>query len=143
MEPKKVLGRGLATLFPDINITAVNGKSNFFQCKIEEISLNPNQARTIFNEDRLQNLADSIKHRGIIEPLIVRKKEPGYELIAGERRFRAAKMAHLTEVPVLVRELNELDSLVLSLIENLQREDLNPIDEANGYQLLIKKFTLK
>ncbi|MFQ9510402.1 MAG: ParB/RepB/Spo0J family partition protein [Lachnospiraceae bacterium] len=111
--------------------------------KIREIEPNRNQPRKQFEEDSLQELADSIKIYGVIQPLIVQKKADHYEIIAGERRWRAAKMANLKEVPVIVKNFTEQEVAEISLIENLQREDLNPIEEAHAYQRLLKEFNLK
>jgi len=103
----------------------------------------PLQPRKDFSEDALRELADSIKERGIVQPLIVRSRAEGFELIAGERRWRAAQMLGLTEAPVIVREADDRAVLELALIENLQRENLNPIEEAHGYAQLIEQFQLK
>ena len=105
---------------------------------IAQIKPNKNQPRKDFDEAELAELADSIAQNGIIQPLLVRRKGTGYEIVAGERRYRAAKLAKLTEVPVLVRDVSDEDIFRLALIENLQRSDLNPIEEAKGYQTLIK-----
>ena len=102
----------------------------------------PLQPRKDFSEDALRELADSIKERGIVQPLIVRSRAEGFELIAGERRWRAAQMVGLTEAPVIVREADDRAVLELALIENLQRENLNPIEEAHGYAQLIEQFVV-
>ena len=109
------------------------------------IKIEPNriQPRTRFDEDALQELADSIKQYGVIEPIVVQKRENHYEIIAGERRWRAARIAGLTEVPVVVKEYSENEIFTIALIENIQREDLNPIEEAMAYQKLIREFKLK
>lgn len=110
---------------------------------IEEIRPNPLQPRKKVKDAAIDQLADSIKEKGIIQPLLVRKVEDGYELIAGERRWRAAQKAGLTEVPVLIRDADEPTTrLELALIENIQRENLNPIEEAEAYQRLIQEFQL-
>ncbi len=111
-----------------------------FICGIEEIHPNRSQPRKHFDESKLQELADSIKEKGILEPLIVRRVQEGYELIVGERRWRAAQKAGLKEVPVLVKELDDREVLEVSLIENLQRDDLNPIEEAEAYKRLTEEF---
>lgn len=111
--------------------------------KIHQIEPNRDQPRKQFEEDSLAELAESIKQYGVIQPLIVRKKEGYYEIVAGERRWRAAKMAGLKEVPVIVKEYSEREIAEISLVENLQREDLNPIEEAMAYQRLLKEFHLK
>ncbi|WP_304338363.1 ParB/RepB/Spo0J family partition protein [Collinsella tanakaei] len=105
---------------------------------IDRINPNPNQPRTHFNETLLNELADSIRENGVLQPLLVRKKGEGYEIIAGERRYQASKIAGLEELPVIVKEVDDRKMLELALIENLQRSDLNPIEEAKGYRQLIK-----
>lgn len=105
---------------------------------IDKINPNPNQPRTHFNETLLNELADSIRENGVLQPLLVRKKGKGYEIIAGERRYQASKIAGLEELPVIVKEVDDQKMLELALIENLQRSDLNPIEEARGYRQLIK-----
>lgn len=111
--------------------------------KITEIEPNSQQPRKDFNQELLQELADSIKQYGILQPLLVQKKEKTYELIAGERRWRAAKLAGLKEVPVVIREYTKQQSMEIALIENVQREDLNPVEEAQAYQQLMTEFGLK
>lgn len=111
--------------------------------KLRDIEPNRNQPRKQFEEDSLEELADSIKNYGIIQPLIVRRQGDHYEIVAGERRWRAAKMAGLKEVPVIVKEYDERQLSEISLVENLQREDLNPIEEAMAYERLLKEFHLK
>ncbi len=111
--------------------------------KINDIEPNKLQPRKDFNEDALADLADSIKKYGVIEPLVVSKKGKSYQIVAGERRWRAARMAGLKEVPVIVREFSEKETMEVALIENLQREDLNPIEEALAYQSLIDEYNLK
>jgi ParB family transcriptional regulator, chromosome partitioning protein len=138
MSTKRVaLGKGLGALIPEIG----PGESKrLFYCGIEEIIPNRSQPRKYFDESKLQELADSIKEKGVLEPLIVRKVEQGYELIVGERRWRAAQKAGLKEVPVLVKEAEGREVLELSLIENLQREDLNPVEEAEAFRRLMEEF---
>lgn len=111
--------------------------------KLSRIEPNREQPRKDFNEEQLQELADSVKKYGVLEPLLVQKKEHAYEIIAGERRWRAAKLAGLKEVPVVIREYTPQQAMEISLIENIQREDLNPIEEALAYQCLMEKFQLK
>ena len=111
--------------------------------KISMVEPNRSQPRKHFNEDALLELSESIKQYGIIQPLLVSKKEDYYEIIAGERRWRAAKQAGLKEVPVIIKELSDLEIVELSLIENIQREDLNPIEEAQAYRRLLDEFSLK
>jgi ParB family transcriptional regulator, chromosome partitioning protein len=138
MATKKMgLGRGLGALIPEPEPEA--SKSLLF-CGIEEIRPNRFQPREHFEESKLRELADSIKEKGILEPLIVRRVSDGYELVAGERRWRAAQKAGLREVPVLVKEMDDLEALEISLIENLQRDDLNPLEEAGAYKRLVEEF---
>lgn len=111
--------------------------------KLSKIEPNRSQPRKNFDEEQLQELADSMKRYGVLQPLLVQKRENGFEIIAGERRWRAAKMADLKEVPVVVREYNPQQTMEIALIENVQREDLNPIEEAMAYQQLIQEFNLK
>nr|WP_239452445.1 ParB/RepB/Spo0J family partition protein [Collinsella intestinalis] len=104
---------------------------------IEQIVPNPNQPRTHFNETELNELSESIREHGVLQPLLVRKKGSKYEIIAGERRYQASKLADLTEVPVIIKDVDDQEMLALALIENLQRSDLNPLEEARGYRQLI------
>lgn len=137
------LGKGLNTLIPssklDINTEGLQPDKIV---NITEVEPNPNQPRKAFNEDRLQELADSIKQFGIIEPIIVVKRENHYEIVSGERRWRAAIKAELKTVPIIVRDLTEKEILEISIIENVQRDDLNPIEEALGYKRLLEEFEL-
>ena len=152
------LGRGLSSLIPQ-KINKVPGagvageavvltvsddeKSRVLKIAPEKISTNPQQPRKNFSESQLAELVESIKQYGVIQPLIVTKIANGYELIAGERRLRASRQLGLTEVPVIVREAGEQEKLELALIENLQRENLNPIETALAYKKLIEEFNLK
>jgi ParB family chromosome partitioning protein len=131
------LGKGLGALLPEI--TREESK-NLFYCGIEEIIPNQSQPRKRFDPSRLQELAESIREKGVLEPLIVRRVDQGYELIVGERRWRAAQKAGLKEVPVLLKEVEGREVLELSLIENLQRENLNPIEEAEAFRRLAEEF---
>ena len=136
---RMALGKGLGALLPEFE----QGESKtFLYCGIEEIVPNRSQPRKHFDESRLQELSESIKEKGILEPLIVRRIEQGYELIVGERRWRAAQKAGLKEVPVLVKEAEGREALELSLIENLQRENLNPIEEAEAFKRLTEEFNV-
>lgn len=143
--PKKMkklaLGRGLDALFSDID-TLDNRPAEYFQCDIELISPNPYQPRTRFPEEELASLSNSIATQGILQPLVVRKADIGYELIAGERRLRASKRVGLRQVPVLVRDVSDTELLELSIIENIQREGLNPMEEADAYHRLMLEFGL-
>ena len=118
-------------------------KNSIVMMNISKVVPNKSQPRKSFNEDALNELADSIKEHGIIEPLIVQDRKDHYEIIAGERRWRAANIAGLTEVPIIIKDLTELEIVELALIENIQREDLNPIEEAHAYKRLIEEFNLK
>lgn len=135
------LGRGLDALFADNSIEEISSASTV-KLKINEIEPNRDQPRKTFDEKALSELADSIQEHGVIQPLLVRPVQDGYQLVAGERRWRAARLAGLTEVPVVVRELSDSETMEIALIENLQREDLNPIEEAEGLQLLIDTYGL-
>ncbi len=152
---KKGLGKGFESLLPprptksdDIPKTtaetsAPNNTNALKTVAIENISPNRQQPRTVFDDDRIKELANSIKEDGILQPLIVSPPMNGYyELIAGERRLRASRLAGLTELPVIIKDVDPTTNLVLSLIENIQRQDLNPIEEANSYNELIDNFSL-
>ncbi len=142
MTAKSVLGRGVGALLPESGIDSDSG--SFFRLDIDKIDPNPFQPRKHFDEDKLIELADSIKEHGVIQPLIVtRAQQNRYNVIAGERRLRAAKLAFLEEVPVVVIDGgSDNDQLELALIENIQRQDLNPIEEAMAYSRLIDDFGL-
>lgn len=135
------LGKGLSALIP-VRTKEITAKEGYFICPVSKISANRNQPRKAFYDHTLDELAQSIRANGILQPLVVKPDGNGFELIAGERRLRAAKKLGLKEVPVIVRDVNDKDQLFLSLIENLQREDINPIDEAEGYRKLIEDFSL-
>jgi len=160
-EKPRHLGRGLESLLGPITpeSTEINQvlpdnveASNFppdkelhkslREINIDSISTNPYQARTVWNEQELAELADSIKANGIIQPILVRPVGPGYQLIAGERRFRAAKLALLTTIPALVRQANDEQLLELALVENIHRSDLNPVERARAYQNYLSTFCL-
>src|SRR3990170_4699047 len=141
---KMGLGKGLSALIPVATPQPVQASKNqgtTSEVEIDKISPSPFQPRRAFDEIKLQELAMSIRNQGIIQPLVVRPKGERFELIAGERRWRAAMKAGLDRVPVVVREASDHDALQLALIENLQREDLNPIEEATGYRRLQEEFT--
>jgi len=135
---RKALGRGLSALFPDTVIADTD--KGFFYCPIESISPNPHQPRQNFSDSELIELADSIKEKGIIQPILVSRTKDGFQLIAGERRWRAAQKAGLDKIPVLIRDVSPAETLELALIENIQRKDLNPIEESSAYQELVEKF---
>ena len=141
----KRLGRGLDSLIPTSSLieeTIGIRQSDITEIDVEKISPNPNQPRYTFDEESLKELADSIKEHGVIQPLIVTKKGTEYELIAGERRLRAAKIAGLKTVPIVIRTYSEQQKLEVSIIENIQRHDLNPLEEAMAYQRLVDDFNL-
>lgn len=133
---KKALGRGLNALVGEAQHETGNSAAET-KLKISEIVPNPNQPRTHFNETELNELSESIREHGVLQPLLVRKHGAKYEIIAGERRYQASKLADLTEVPVIIKDVNDEEMLALALIENLQRSDLNPLEEAKGYRQLI------
>jgi len=139
---KMALGRGLGALIPGIEKEEEAKKQDYFYCDIDLIRPNRFQPRTAFSEDDMQELAESIKNQGVLQPLLVRHDESGYELIAGERRLRAAKRAGLTQVPVVIRRVGDGKLLEMSLVENIQRENLNPIEEAEAYHRLITQLNL-
>lgn len=158
---KRGLGKGLGTLIPDVvgeanlkNPAPAKGKKSKSEndpasgedktmVKITMVEPNRDQPRKNFNEDALQELADSIKQFGLIQPILVQDRKDHYEIIAGERRWRAARLAGLQEVPVIIRNYSEREIVEISLIENIQREDLNPIEEAQAYKRLLTEFNLK
>ena len=146
---RRGLGRGLSALMADVNLHAEAGEAPDaprrpdIHVPVEKIEPNPDQPRRDFSREQLDELADSIRSHGIIQPLIVRKnprKAGGYEIVAGERRWRAAQMAQLHELPVLVREFSDAEMLEVAIIENIQRADLNPVEEALGYRQLKDRF---
>lgn len=141
MAKKSGLGTGLDTLFEDNGFGLA--QENGTVLRLTEIEPNRNQPRKEFDEQALSELADSIREHGIIQPLLVRPLETGgYQLVAGERRWRAARMIGLTEVPVVIKEMTEAEVMELALIENLQRQDLNPLEEAAGYRELMTTYGL-
>lgn len=151
MAPKtKGLGKGIGNLIPDVTEekpvqvkTKIVEKIVDSKLKITEIEPNREQPRKMFDEDSLIELSESIKQHGVLQPLLVQKKEGYYEIIAGERRWRAAKLAGLKEVPVVIKDFSAQEIVEVALIENIQREDLNPIEEALAYQRLVKEYNLK
>lgn len=146
---KKGLGKGLDAMIPKtpkstvkVEKTEINTSGERI-LKINDVEPNKKQPRKFFNEEALQELSESIKLHGIVQPLVVTKQDDYYEIIAGERRWRAAKMAGLKEVPVVIKEYSPQEIMEVALIENIQREDLNPVEEAKAYQGLIKEYNLK
>ncbi|HWO43813.1 MAG TPA: ParB/RepB/Spo0J family partition protein [Candidatus Eisenbacteria bacterium] len=139
--PKKGLGRGLSALIPAAAEGGEKSESSPLTVDTDRITPSPFQPRRSFDEAKIEELASSIRNQGIIQPLVARPKGDGtYELIAGERRWRAAIKAGLSRVPVVIRHATDQEALQLALVENLQREDLNPIEEANGYRRLQEEF---
>ena len=157
MALKRGLGKGLDSLIPtnvmmesEVKHATVStasspeeGKDGTLMVKLSKVEPNREQPRKNFNEDSLQELAESLKQFGMLQPILVQNRGDYYEIIAGERRWRAAKIAGLKEVPVIVRELTDQEIVEISLIENIQREDLNPIEEAQAYKRLLTEFHLK
>lgn len=140
---KKGLGRGIDSLIPPVSIASGSNEqeSPYRLVPIEKLVPNRQQPRTIFDEEKIRELADSIKQEGVLQPLIVSPLTDGrYELIAGERRLRAARLAGLEDVPVVIKSVDQENSLALSIVENIQREDLNAIEEARAYQELVERF---
>lgn len=148
MTKKRGLGRGLTALMNDVRDEAspppgAAPRRPDLRLPVEKIRPNPDQPRRTFNREALDELAASIREKGIIQPIIVREKPEGsgtYEIVAGERRWRAAQIAQLHDVPVLVRELDDTEVIELAIIENIQRADLNPVEEAQGYRQLMDRF---
>lgn len=138
--PKKGLGRGLNSLFDEA--PDEEESDNVVSLKINSIEPNKNQPRKQFDKEKLDALTESIKEHGLIQPIIVVKNNDMYKIVAGERRWRAAKKAGLTEIPVVIRNYTDSEVAQIALIENLQREDLNPIEEAIGYQSLINDYNM-
>lgn len=152
MASPRGLGKGLDLMIPNIvgeskdknvnkNVSSEGGSETIV--KITKVEPNRDQPRKVFDEDALQELADSIKQFGVIQPILVQDRKDHYEIIAGERRWRAAKLAGLKEVPVIIKNYTEKEIVEISLIENIQREDLNPIEEAQAYKRLLSEFNLK
>ena len=141
---KKGLGRGLSALFGDQPQKLINDKKNEInKVSVSDLSRNPYQPRSVFNETKLEELTKSIKKNGIIQPIAVRKHKSEinkYEIVAGERRWLAAQRAGLHEIPVNILELSDVESLEVAIVENIQRDDLNPIEEAKGYSRLFNEF---
>ena len=138
---KNPLGKGLNDLFAPPEVSLQEGEI-VITAPIEKVYPDENQHRKVFHDETLQELADSIRIHGVIQPLLVRKFGAGYQIIAGERRYRASKLVGLKELPVIVKNFDEKTAQEAALIENLQREDLNPIDEANGYATLMHTYNL-
>ncbi|MCX5702685.1 MAG: ParB/RepB/Spo0J family partition protein [Candidatus Omnitrophica bacterium] len=134
---RKALGKGISALIPE---KVLGREEKIIYVPIEQIRPSPFQPREVFDNQNIEELAQSIKEKGIIQPLLVRRKGDHYELIAGERRLRASNMLDLKELPIIIKDVDDPDSLEMALIENIQRQDLNPIEEARAFQYLIEKF---
>lgn len=143
MKPQRGLGRGLNALLSDEALTAAaEGETIVKMVDINEVEPNFEQPRKKFDEIELQELSKSILEHGIIQPLIVREKEGKYEIVAGERRYRAARLANVNEIPIIIKTFSEQQTLEVALVENIQREDLNPMELASAYSLLMDRFDL-
>ena len=143
MKPQRGLGRGLNALLSDEALTsATEGETVVKVVDINDVEPNYGQPRKKFDEEELQELSRSILEHGIIQPLIVKEKQGKYEIVAGERRYRAARMAGLNELPIIVKSFSEQQTLEVALVENIQREDLNPMELASAYNLLMEQFDL-
>jgi ParB family chromosome partitioning protein len=138
MVKKTGLGKGMGALLTVVE----DERGSYFSCPIEEIRPSKSQPRKTFSNEKLEELAASIREKGIIQPLVVRRKDDHYELIAGERRWRAAQKAGLRDLPVVIQDVSDDTALEMALIENIQREDLNAVEEAEAYQALMERFTL-
>lgn len=136
---RKALGKGISALIPE---KEEKSEETVLHLKLDQIKPNPYQPRKDFDNEVLEELMRSIREKGVIQPVLVRRIGDSYELIAGERRLRAATALNLTEIPAIVKNVDDKDSLEISLIENIQRQELNPIEEAHAYQYLIEKFSL-
>lgn len=138
----KALGKGLSALIPprDVVFVETEKQEKVSYIPLSQLKTNKYQPRVQFNEEKLSELIKSIKEKGVIQPVLVRKVHDGYELIAGERRLRAAKRLQLENIPAIIKEVSDVDALEISLIENIQREELNPIEEANAFERFITEF---
>jgi len=138
---KKGLGRGLGALIPEVEV-AERDRESITEVAIDLIDRNPKQPRRHFDQEKLEELAASIREHGLVQPILVRPRQSRFEIVAGERRWRAAAIAGLVTVSALVREFSEVETMEIALIENLQREDLNPIEEAEAFRTLLTEFRL-
>ena len=148
---RRALGRGLEELFynepiaydkMEEKILTETPKEEIIKVKLDELRSNPYQPRQVFNEEALQELADSIKEHGVFQPIIIKKSIKGYEIIAGERRVKASKLAGLDEIPAIVRDFTDEEMMEIALLENLQRENLNPMEESRAYKKLIETLNI-
>ena len=138
---KRALGKGLSALIPERVSDISAPQSGVLEILVSQIKTNKYQPRTDFKQDKLNDLMNSIKEKGVVQPVLARKTPDGYELIAGERRLRAAKVLGLEKMPAIVKSVADVDMLEISLIENIQREELNPIEEANAFQKFVTDFS--
>ncbi len=139
---RKALGKGLDALLPSAGISPGESSRTLTKLGIEEIHRNPRQPRQYFDKEKLHELAESIKANGILQPIVVRKSKDGFEIVAGERRWRAAQEAGQKQVPCIIQAVGDQEILELALIENIQRDDLSPIEEASAYKMMIDEFSL-
>lgn len=142
----KALGRGLGNLIPvNESKTPINSSAEgaLRDIRISEIRPNPSQPRKTFSEESLRELSETIKAHGVIQPIVVKQLDVGYEIISGERRYRACKLAGFVKIPAIVKNVSENQSMEMAIIENIQREDLNPIEEAIAYKTLSKRFSFE
>lgn len=137
MSERKVLGRGLRALIPE---REASSEEQALLLRVDKIRSNPRQPRQLFDPETLKELSASIQKKGLVQPILVRPKEAGYEIVCGERRFRAAQAAGLLEIPAVIRPMSDEEALECSIVENVQRNDLNPIEEAHAYQRLTNEF---
>ncbi len=142
MSKKAALGRGLGALMGDMELESGVPGTGLLEVDVNLIDINKNQPRKAFDDEKLSELSESIKQHGVIQPLVLRKQGERYLIIAGERRYRAARMAGLSKVPAVLKEVDERELLEIALIENIQREDLNPIEQAGAIATLMKEFSL-
>lgn len=134
------LGKGIGALFPSETLESIQKDEHVEKIPLQKLVANPFQPRKKFDDEAIGELAQSIREHGIIQPIVVRKKGKKYEIVVGERRYRAAKLANLEEIPAIIKEMTEEQMMELAILENLQREDLTPIEEAEAYQNLIEKL---
>lgn len=145
MAKKSSLGRGIDSIFLDnaVGGALITDSDRIYKLSLSSVEPRPDQPRKYFDEDALRQLADSVSAHGVLQPILVSETEPGrYAIIAGERRWRAAKLAGLSEIPAIVLDFDEMTAAEISLIENIQRENLNPYEEAEAYRALISQFSL-
>jgi len=138
---KKGLGKGLEALISSTNALE-DAKNSVTEIRINQVEPNSEQPRKVFDQEKLEALAESIKNHGVVQPIIVRREGSYYKIVAGERRWRAAKLAGLKTIPVIIKDITSREVMEIALIENLQREDLNPIEEAEAYQKLIEEYSI-